>query len=48
MIVEQYESAAGVRRNPWRITPFAREGIRYTAAWLFFIASIALLLAMPD
>jgi hypothetical protein len=48
MIVEYYESAAGVRRKPWRISPFVRQGIGYATAGVLFVASIALLLAMPD
>jgi hypothetical protein len=48
MIVEYYESAARVRRKQWRICPVVWEGIKYGAAGVLFIASIALLLAMPD
>ena len=48
MIVEYYKSAAGLPRKRWRISPFVREGIKYGAAGVLFIASIALLLNMPD
>jgi len=48
MIVEYYKSAAGLRRKERRISPFVRESIKYAAAGVLFIASIALLLNMPD
>jgi len=47
MIVEYYESEAGVRRKQRRISLSVWEGIKYAMAALFLIASIALLLAMP-
>jgi hypothetical protein len=37
-----------MRRQEWRISTLVWERIRYAAAGLLFIASIALLLAMPD
>jgi len=46
--VEYCESVTDLRRQEWRISTVYWESVRYAAAGLLFIASIALLLAMPD
>jgi hypothetical protein len=46
--VEYCESVTVVRRQEWRISTVVWERIKYAAAGLLFIASMALLLAMPD
>jgi hypothetical protein len=46
--VEYCETVADLRRQEWRISAVFWERIRYGAAAVLFIASVALLLAMPD